>query len=80
MRAHPGELRDGRGPGTKHCRKDGVPWGGFGLLWTSRGGLVDFYISRTDRIVIVERKSGRPLLITPERPEQFVAALEAHAG
>jgi hypothetical protein len=49
-------------------------------LWTSRGGLVDFYISRTDRIVIVERKSGRPLLITPERPEQFVAALEAHAG
>jgi hypothetical protein len=55
-------------------------WGGFGLLWTSRRGIIDFYISRTDRFVIVERRSGRSLMITPERPEQFVAALEARAG
>jgi len=49
-------------------------WGAFGWLWTSRRGMVDLYISRTDRWVLVERASGRPLLINPERPEEFVRA------
>lgn len=49
-------------------------WGAFGWLWTSRAGMVDLYISRTDRWVLVERASGRPLLINPERPEEFVRA------
>jgi hypothetical protein len=54
-------------------------WGGFGWLWTRRG-LVEFYISRTDGFVLVERRHGRPLLITPERPEAFVEALRAALG
>lgn len=52
-------------------------WGGFGWLWTSRRGLVEFYISRTDGFVLVERGRGRPLLITPENPEMMVEALAA---
>lgn len=50
-------------------------WGGFGWLWTRRRGIVQMYISRTDRFVWIERASGRPWLITPEQPEAFVRAL-----
>ncbi len=50
-------------------------WGGFGWLWTKRRGIVQMYISRTDRFVWIERAGGRPWLITPEQPEAFVRAL-----
>jgi hypothetical protein len=52
-------------------------WGGFGWLWTGRRGIVQMYISRTDRFVWVERGGERPWLITPERPEEFVRVLSA---
>jgi hypothetical protein len=51
-------------------------WGGFGWLWTQRRGIVEFYVSRTDRYVLIERRGGRPLLVTPADPEGLVAALE----
>jgi hypothetical protein len=51
-------------------------WGGFGWLYTRRG-LVDLYVSRTDRFVLVRRRAGRPLLLTPERDASFVDALRA---
>lgn len=44
-------------------------WGGFGWLWTARGGWLEFYISRSDRFVLVERSKGNSLLITPHDPE-----------
>lgn len=50
-------------------------WGGFGWPWTSRRGFVEMYVSRTDGIVLIERRTGRDLLITPERPGELVAAL-----
>jgi hypothetical protein len=50
-------------------------WGGFGWLWTRRRGLVGMYVSRADGVVLVERRRGRDLLITPERPAEFAAAL-----
>ncbi len=50
-------------------------WGGFGSLWTSRRGSVEFYVSRTDGLVWIERRDGRPLLITPANPEGFLLAL-----
>ncbi|MBI4483576.1 MAG: hypothetical protein HY652_11895 [Acidobacteria bacterium] len=50
-------------------------WGGFGWLWTQRRGIVQMYVSRTDRFVWIERASDRPWLITPEQPEAFVRAL-----
>lgn len=55
-------------------------WGGFGWLWTSKRGLVDMYISRTDRFVLVERVNGRELLITPDRAEEFVSAVRGGAA
>ena len=50
-------------------------WGGFGWLWTARRGIVQMYVSRLDRFVWIERGKERPWLITPERTEEFVAAL-----
>ena len=65
------------------CAEFGTPmrigvgglWGGFGWLWTSRRGLVDFCISRGHGLVLVERESGRPLLLTPDNPQAMVEAL-----
>lgn len=51
-------------------------WGGFGWLWTTKRGIVQMYISRTDRFVWLERGKERPWLISPERPEEFVRDLE----
>lgn len=52
-------------------------WGAFGLLQTDRETF-SLWISRTDRYVVVMLRNGRPLLITPERPERFVEAVTAH--
>jgi hypothetical protein len=51
-------------------------WGGFGWLYTSKG-LLGLYVSRTDRLVLVRLRTGRPFLVTPEGDERFVAALRA---
>jgi len=51
-------------------------WGGYGWLWTKRG-LIDFYVSRTDGLVLIERASSRPLLVTPDEPDEMVEALES---
>jgi hypothetical protein len=53
-------------------------WGGFGWLWSPRG-TIEFYVSRTDGFVLVERRGGRPLLVTPDDPAAFVAALNGPA-
>ena len=50
-------------------------WGAFGWLWTSRRGVVQMYISRTDGFVWIECRNRRPWLLTPEQPEAFARAL-----
>lgn len=50
-------------------------WGGFGLLKTAKTTF-SMWISRTDDLVIVTLREGRPLLITPEHPRQLVEAIE----
>ena len=54
-------------------------WGGFGLLKTGKG-MLSMYISRTDSFVLVDRKIGRPLMITPENPGRFATLLQMAAG
>lgn len=49
-------------------------WGGFGWLVTKKGAL-RMYVSRVDELVLVYPKSGRTLMITPDRPELFVESL-----
>lgn len=52
-------------------------WGGFGWLWTSRRGLLEMYISRTDHFLWIERRAGKPLLLTPRHPALMAEAIEA---
>ena len=47
-------------------------WGGFGWLWTSRRGFLEFYISQLDHFVLIERLTGNSLLITPLNPERLL--------
>ena len=47
-------------------------WGGFGWLWTSRRGLLEFYISQLDDFVLIDRLTGKSLLITPSNPDRLV--------
>lgn len=51
-------------------------WGGFGWLWTTQRGLIEFYISQVDEFVLIDRLTGKSLLITPEHPTQFVTAMQ----
>ena len=51
-------------------------WGGFGILKT-KATTFSFWISRTDRLVIVELDGANPLLVTPDDSERFVARLRA---
>lgn len=51
-------------------------WGGFGWLWTSKGGLVEFYVSRVGGLVMIERHAGKNILVTPAEPEKFVSSME----
>ena len=51
-------------------------WGGFGWLWTSRRGFVEFYISRLDKFVLIERTKGNSLLLTPINPEEMVETVQ----
>lgn len=47
-------------------------WGGFGWLWTVKAGSVEFYVSRVDGLVLLEKKNGKKILITPDRPSEFL--------
>ncbi|WP_202950294.1 PH domain-containing protein [Gloeocapsa sp. PCC 73106] len=51
-------------------------WGGFGWLWTSKKGMLEFYISRVEEFVFIERLNKKSLLITPENPAEFVKILQ----
>lgn len=50
-------------------------WGVFGWLAGPRAGLIDVYVSRLDGWVVIERVSGRPLIISPDRPDEFARAI-----
>src|SRR5260370_27428162 len=65
-----GELRREVGWGARVGA--GGLWGGFGWLWTSRRGIVQMYISRTDQFVWIERTNGRPGCITRRAPNAFL--------
>lgn len=51
-------------------------WGGFGWLWSPKGW-VEFYVSATDGFVLIGRRRGIPLLISPEHPGRMLASLRA---
>mmetsp|Transcript_13584 Transcript_13584/g.29898 ORF Transcript_13584/g.29898 Transcript_13584/m.29898 type:complete len:177 (-) Transcript_13584:201-731(-) len=55
-------------------------WGVFGWLWTSRRGTLDVYITRLDDYMLIERRVGRPMLLTVSDREALRDALESGMG
>lgn len=54
-------------------------FGTFGLCRSKQLGFVDTYVTRRTGAVLISRREGRgrPLLITPDRPDDFIAAVRA---
>lgn len=50
-------------------------FGVFGLLWTSKLGWVRIYVTTTDGWLLVSRKSGMPVIISPKDPEALRRAI-----
>ncbi len=46
-------------------------FGGFGLLWTRRRGMMRFYITRLDRFVLIERRNNKDLLLSVDHPDRM---------
>ena len=62
--------------GTTYRVGAGGLWGGFGWLRSSSKEWIEFYISRQSDYVHIRRKGRHSLLLTPERPTDFVADLQ----
>ena len=60
-------------------RKFGVGgiFGQFGWFHSVYMGNLDAYITRNDGMVLIKLRNRRPILITPENPQEFVKALQA---
>ena len=52
----------------------GGVFGTFGLLWTSKRGWMSAYATTTTGWGLIERRDARPILISPERADDFVRA------
>lgn len=52
-------------------------FGQFGWYRSVYMGNIDTYITRNDGMVLIRLRNRRPILITPENPQEFVKALQA---
>jgi len=50
-------------------------WGVYGWLYSRQAGLIDVHASRLDGWVLIERRVGHPVIITPEQPEELAGQL-----
>ena len=55
-------------------------WGLFGLCWSKKLGKFDAFITGREGMVLVSFRSRRPLLITPQDPDEFVVTMEEVLG
>lgn len=55
-------------------------WGGFGLMWSRTLRTFDAYVSNLHRMVRIERRNARPLVISVDDPDAFVADLQSRVG
>jgi len=55
-------------------------WGGFGRFWSRKMGRMLIYASRGDALVCIRRGEKRTLVISPEKPEEFIDELRRICG
>ena len=47
-------------------------FGGYGLFYTSRLGIFNAYVTNRETLVFIKCDNGKKILLSPERPEEFL--------
>ena len=48
-------------------------FGNFGTFWNGKLGKMTWYVTRKNNFVLVETKDQKKIILTPDKPEEFVA-------
>jgi Bacterial PH domain len=51
-------------------------FGSFGKFWNSTLGNMTWYVTRKNNYVLVETKDQKKIILTPDKPEEFVASFQ----
>jgi Bacterial PH domain len=51
-------------------------FGSFGKFWNSKLGKMTWYVTRKNNFVLVETKDQKKIILTPDKPEEFVASFK----
>jgi len=49
-------------------------FGSFGKFWNGKLGSMIWYVTRKNNFVLVETKDQKKIILTPDKPEEFVAS------
>jgi hypothetical protein len=51
-------------------------FGSFGKFWNGKLGSMTWYVTRKNNFVLVETKDQKKIILTPDKPEEFVASFK----
>lgn len=51
-------------------------FGSFGKFWNSKLGNMTWFVTRKNNFVLVETKDQKKIILTPDKPEEFVASFK----
>ena len=51
-------------------------FGNFGTFWNGKLGKMTWYVTRKNNFVLVETKDQKKIILTPDKPEEFVAIFQ----
>jgi hypothetical protein len=51
-------------------------FGNFGTFWNNKLGKMTWYVTRKNNFVLVETKDQKKIILTPDKPEEFVASFQ----
>jgi Bacterial PH domain len=51
-------------------------FGNFGKFWNGKLGNMTWYVTRKNNFVLVETKDQKKIILTPDKPAEFVASFQ----
>jgi hypothetical protein len=51
-------------------------FGNFGTFWNGKLGKMTWYVTRKNNFVLVETKDQKKIILTPDKPQEFVASFK----
>ena len=51
-------------------------FGNFGKFWNGKLGKMTWYVTRKNNFVLVETKDQKKIILTPDKPKEFVASFQ----